>query len=368
MRRTITLLTATLVLSAFAPTPEARATKIEDITTILHARDNVLEGVGLVVGLNGTGDSAAIARQLLRNYLSRKKINVTSKELASKNIAVVAVHARFAPFWKEGHRFDVTVATIGDAASLQGGQLLQLTLDGIDGKTYAIASGAVSTGGFTFSGDAAKGGKNHPVVGRVPDGGILEVELKYDLLRGGSHLYFQLRAPQFRTATRVAKAINEAFGSKDAAKATDAAEIRVFVPEGSRDSLPDFIAKIQELKVTPVMSARVVVSERTGTIVAGGDIGLEPVAISHGNLSFSISEDSEVVQPPPFSRGSTRVVPRSDVKIEEELRPLVPIEGATTVTELAAALNAVGISPRDMVIVFQMLKRAGALHAELVIE
>jgi flagellar P-ring protein precursor FlgI len=279
------------------------------------------------------------------------------------------VQARLGPFLREGQKIDVTVISAQDAKSLFGGQLLETPLEGADGRVYATAAGPVTVGGFRAEGDAAKIQQNHVTVGRIPGGGNVERELRWDIVSPHHEVGLLLREPDYVNATRIAAAVNAVFPGT--ASAVDAGRVRVRLPEECRakEKQVPFLAALVEIAVDPAVPARVVLNERTGTIIAGGDIAIGPVSISHGNLIIAIAETPEVSQPAPFSRGgTTKVVPRTKVEAGETGSPVVRIPKGTQVADMAAALNAVGISPRDMVIIFQMLKRAGALHAELVVE
>jgi flagellar P-ring protein precursor FlgI len=358
----------TLLLLAALAAPVA-ATTIGDLARIEGERDNVLEGIGIVVGLNGTGDSAAAVNQALASYLMRRRFAVDPKDVAARNVAVVSIQARFGPYLREGQTIDVTVASALDAKSLFGGQLLQTALEGVDGEVYALAAGPVTTGGFLAEGQAAKVQQNHVVVGRIPGGGLVEKALTWKIVGARGDVRLLLEEPSWGTAVRVAGAVNDLYPG--AAATVDKATVRVVLPEGWREDgqLAVILARILGISVEPVVPSRVVLNERTGTIIAGGEITLGPVSVSHGNLVVSIAEAPEVSQPAPFSpQGETKVVPRTTVQAQEGTPPVVRIPKGTSVADMAAALNAVGISPRDMIIVFQMLKRAGALHAELVVE
>jgi len=361
---TILVLVVLAVLTA-----HSGAATVGDLTTFKGERDNVIEAIGVVVGLDGTGDSAGLVNQALSSLLARRRINIKPTEITARNCAIVSVQARFGPFLREGQRIDVTVASVLDAKSLFGGQLLETHLEGVDGRVYALAAGPVTVGGFVAGGEAAKLRQNHTLVGRIPGGGIVEQELEWKIVSAHHEVSLLLREPSYRNATRIADAINEAFPG--VAAATDAGRVRVRLPqEWRKEGKPvAFLARLVGIKVDPAIPSRVVMNERTGTIIAGGEITLGPVSISHGNLIISIAEAPKVSQPQPFSRGgTTKVVPRTKIEAEETASPVVRIPKGTKVADMAAALNAVGISPRDMVVIFQMLKRAGALHAELVVE
>jgi len=347
--------------------PEAAVTvRLKDIARIREVRPNQLFGVGLVVGLNGSGDGQKLAAQLVVNMLQKLHVNIPEDDLTSDNVAAVTVTADVPPFLAEGSRLDVTVSSFGGAKSLEGGLLLQTPLQGADGVMYAVAQGSVSTGSFAVKGEAASVTKNHPTVGRIPGGAILERRIP-TIIRPTDDLHLVLHQPDFITAVRVAQAIQAVF--QGAAKPQDAGTVRITVPPPYRtpEALALFIARIQEISVTPDAPARVVVNERTGTIVAGEHVRLSAVAISHGNLTISIRETTTTSQPGPFSPGETRTEKSTDITAEEERPGLYVVEDAATLAEVARALNLLGVSPRDMVAIFQALKEAGALQAELII-
>ncbi len=364
---TILVLLVLLVLAALATS--SGAATVGDLTTFKGERDNIIKGFGLVVGLDGTGDSAGLVNQAMASLLARHRINVQPSEISARNCAVVWVQARLGPFLREGQKIDVTVASYNDAKSLFGGQLIEMHLQGADGRVYALAAGPVTVGGFVAGGQAAEIRQNHTLVGRIPGGGIVEQELEWKIISPHHEVSLLLREPSYINATRIANALNELFPKS--AAALDAGRVRVRLPEEWRkEGKPvAFLAQVVAIAVDPAVPNRVVLNERTGTIIAGGEITLGPVSISHGNLIISIAEAPVVSQPNPLSRGgTTKIVPRTKVEAEETASPVVRIPKGTQVADMAAALNAVGISPRDMVVIFQMLKRAGALHAELVVE
>jgi flagellar P-ring protein precursor FlgI len=347
----------------------AAATTVGDIATFQGERINTIEGVGLVIGLAGTGDSSGAVNQALASLLTRQRISLTASEITARNVAVVWVQARIGPYLKKGTNVDITVSSMNDAKSLAGGQLVQTLLRGLDHEVYATAAGPVLVGGYSAAGQAAKVSLNHVQVGRIPGGGTIERELKWNVVSPQGDVGLLLREPDVRNAARVAEAVNEVF--EGAAVATDSARIRVRIPKewSGENRVTAFRARLVEIVVDPAVPSRIVLNERTGTIIAGGEISIGPVSISHGNLIISISETPEVSQPGPLAPGgTTQVVPRTTVETKETATPMVRIPKGTSVSDMAAALNAVGISPRDMVVVFQMLKRAGALHAELVVE
>ncbi len=361
---------ALLVLLAIACVP-VRAERIKDIVEIQGVRGNPLTGVGLVIGLAGTGDSGLLSRQMLTNILRESGLVLMPNELTGGNIAVVMVTAELGPFDREGMRVDVDVSALGDAKSLQGAMLLPTPLKGLDGQVYAVAQGGISLGGWSVAGKQASMSKNHQTVGRVADGAIVEKsELAsfIEQVAGRRFITFSLRNNDFSTAQRISEIINQSYA--DSAVVLDAASIRVMVPaEVAQKDVIAFLDEIMQKEVTVDMPATVVINERTGTIVVGENVGISSVAISQGSLVVKVKETAQVSQPTaPFSEaGSTEVVPETMVGVEEQNAYLIPVERAVTVSELAKTLNAIGASPRDLIAIFNALKEAGALQAKLVI-
>ncbi|NLZ06846.1 MAG: flagellar basal body P-ring protein FlgI [Phycisphaerae bacterium] len=359
-----------LVLLAMACVP-VRAERIKDIVEIQGVRGNPLTGVGLVIGLAGTGDSGLLSRQMLTNILRESGLVLMPNELTGGNIAVVMVTAELGPFDREGMRVDVDVSALGDAKSLQGAMLLPTPLKGLDGQVYAVAQGGISLGGWSVAGKQASMSKNHQTVGRVADGAIVEKsELAsfIEQVAGRRFITFSLRNNDFSTAQRISEIINQSYA--DSAVVLDAASIRVMVPaEVAQKDVIAFLDEIMQKEVTVDMPATVVINERTGTIVVGENVGISSVAISQGSLVVKVKETAQVSQPTaPFSEaGSTEVVPETMVGVEEQNAYLIPVERAVTVSELAKTLNAIGASPRDLIAIFNALKEAGALQAKLVI-
>jgi flagellar P-ring protein precursor FlgI len=365
--RAIAAAAAFFCLLLFGFTSRADAARVKDLAEIVGVRENQLSGIGLLAGLNGSGDTAPYLSQAISNLLKRRGINVGADQARAKNAALVLVTATLPPFARAGTKIDVTVSSIGDARSLLGGTLLLTPLEGPDGKVYAVAQGAVLVGGFSFGGAAASTQKNHPTVGRIPNGALIEREVPMAPLGEENRLLVCLREPEFATAERLAHAIREALPVS--AVAEDGAAVRVSVPEDivARGLLVSLIARIGELEIEPDTKARVVINERTGTIVAGERVRISRVAISHGNLTITVREAPEVSQPAPLSNGETTVVPRTRLRVEEQPGALYVLDAGVTVADLAQALNALGVSGRDLVAIFQALKAAGALKAELVV-
>ena len=347
---------------------DAHAVRIKDITDIKGVRENHLVGYGLVVGLEGTGDSddSLFTIQSLASLLEKMGVTVQPEDIEDvENVAAVMVTTNLPPFAGLGSRIDVLVSSIGDAENLQGGTLLFTPLKGADGKVYAVAQGPVSTGGFAVSGNSGdQVQKNFPTVGRVVGGALVEKEIHSDFNEKDS-LTLALHKPDFTTASRVAQAINRAFYSQ-LAQTDNAGSIRVSVPENYLGNTVQFVTMIESLGVTPDMVSKVVVNERTGTVVMGENVRIATVGIAHGNLSIQIDESQDVSQPLPFSRGGRTVVtPDSDIVVQEGKNPIFLVESGVSIAELVKALNALGVSPRDLIAIFQALKAAGALQAEL---
>jgi flagellar P-ring protein precursor FlgI len=349
----------------------ARGERIKDIVDIQGVRGNPLTGIGLVTGLAGTGDTTLLSRQMLTNILRDSGLVLTPSDLTGGNIAVVMVSAELGPFDREGMRIDIDVSAIGDAKSLQGGMLMPTPLKGLDGEVYAVAQGGVSLGGWSAGGSQASLSKNHQTVGRIPDGAIVEQsELASFVEQAGGQRFvtLTLRNNDFTTAQRISQAINELY--PDSSLVLDAGTVRVAVPpDVTQKGITAFIDQITQKDVIVDMPAMVVINERTGTIVVGENVGISAVAISQGSLVVRVQETAQVSQPSAsFSNaGSTAVIPETELGVEEQNAYLIPVERSVTVSELAKTLNAIGASPRDLIAIFNALKRAGALQARLVI-
>jgi flagellar P-ring protein precursor FlgI len=346
--------------------------RVKDITEVAGARANQLYGFGLVVGLDGTGSRSTFTQQVAVDML--QKLNVTAtifsqlpsdNVIRSTNISAVMVTAEIGPFARKGSRLDVTVSALDDARSLQGGQLILTPLRGADGEAYAVAQGPLSIGGFGGSGQAASAQKNHLNVGRIPAGATVEKEALGEVVCQGK-LRLLLKEPDFNTARLIARAVNERVPGT--ALALDGGAVLVCVPFDRAGNPTAFVSEIGLCEVTPDAPARVVINERTGTVVAGEHVTVSTTAVAHGNLFIVTAETPEVSQPEPFSkRGQTVVVPRTQVGLTEQKPRLSVLPRAVTVADVARALNALGVSPRDLISIFQALKQAGALHAEIII-
>ena len=358
-----------LVLLTF--TTAGRCERIKDIVDIQGIRSNPLRGIGLVVGLGSMGDSSLLSRQMLVNVLRDTGLVLSPSDLTGGNVAVVMVTTELGPFAREGSRIDVDVSAIGDAKSLQGGMLLPTPLKGLDDQVYAVAQGGVSIGGWAASGKQASVTKNHQTVGRIPGGAIVEQEeiahfVEY--IGGSRYITLNLRNSDFSTAERISKAINQIY--PDSALVVDGGTINVEVPEDIvQAGIVGFIDEITQTEVQVDVPAVVVINERTGTIVVGENVGISAVAIAQGSLVVKIAETARVSQPvAPFSdAGTTEVIPETMLGVEEKDAYLIPVSQAVTVSELAKTLNAIGATPRDMIAIFNALKKAGALQAKLVI-
>lgn len=367
MKRILIFCIITLLISSASVSGE----RIKDIVDIQGVRGNPLSGVGLVIGLADTGDSTLPSKQMLTNIFRRSGIVVSPGDLSTGNIAVVMVTAELGPFDRKGARIDVDVSAVGDAESLQGGMLLPSPLKGLDGQVYAVAQGPVSLGGFSASGKKASITKNHQTVGRIPGGAIVEKQELANFveqLGGKRYITLNLRNSDFATARQIGKAVNQIYS--EAAKVVDAGTIKVRVPDEMKPAeIAGFIDKITKPEVKVDVPAVVVINERTGTIVVGKHVSITEVAVSQGSLVVKISETERVSQPrAPFSNaGTTEKVPETTIGIQEQEGYLIPVSRSVTVSDLAKTLNAIGATPRDMVAIFNALKKAGALQAKLVI-
>jgi flagellar P-ring protein precursor FlgI len=345
--------------------------RIKDVVDIQGVRGNPLTGVGLIIGLADTGDKAQPSQQMLTNILRDSGLVLSPTDITGGSIAIVMVTTELGPFAREGSRIDVDVSSIGDAKSLQGGMLLPTPLKGLDKQIYAVAQGPVSIGGWAASGDQASITKNHQTVGRIPGGAIVEKEeiaTFVEYIAGHRFITLNLRNDDFSTAERISKVINGAH--PDSAAVIDAGTVKVKVPgETSQTGIAGFIHGIAKLEVKVDVPAVVVINERTGTIVVGENVGISTVAICQGSLVVKVQERPIVSQPvAPFSdSGETKVVQETVVGVEEREGYLIPISRVVTVSDLAKSLNAIGATPRDMIAIFNALKKAGALQAKLVI-
>ncbi len=359
---TVLLLTLCGLLSA-----SAEASRIKELAQLEGVRSNQLVGYGLVVGLNGTGDSAStqFTIQSLVNMMERLGVTVDRNKVKVSNVAAVVVTADLPPFARAGNSIDVSVSSVGDAENLAGGTLLMTPLKAADGKIYAVAQGSLVVGSLAFGGKAAKVQKNHPTAGRIPGGALVEREVPF-VFGQQQALNYRLKDSDFTTISRMREVINAHFGA-ELARALDAGQLRVQVPDSYREQVVEFVSQLELLEVTPDSLARIVVNERTGTIVMGDRVRISTVAVSHGNLNLVISEKTNVSQPNPLSSGQTVQTPETLVDVAEDKGNLVVLEQGVSIGDVAAALNAIGATPRDLIAIFQAIKAAGALYADLVI-
>ena len=344
---------------------EMATTRIKDIAKVQGVRANQLVGYGLVVGLNGTGDSnkSIETLQSVASMLASYGVNISSAaNFKTKNVAAVMVTATLPPFVREGDTIDLTVSSMGDAKSIQGGTLLQTPLKAGNGQVYAVGQGAVSTGGFTAGNGGSTRQKNFPTVGMTPNGGIVEKSVEGDLGQNGT-LSLSLSRADFTTASRITQAINARYGG--VASASNPGRIDITIPPYYRGNVVGFVADIEDLYVTPDNIAKVVVNERTGTIVIGGNVAVDEVAIAQGGISISIQKSTEVNQPAPFTLGETITTKNTDTQVTEEKANTVVLQATANVNDIVGALNAVGATPRDIISILQAIKAAGAMHADL---
>jgi flagellar P-ring protein FlgI len=358
-----------MLLSSVLPTPAFAATaRIKDIVSVEGVRDNILVGYGIVVGLNGTGDSinnSPFTKQSLQAMLERLGVSIRDQDFKTQNVAAVMVTATLPPFINQGAKIDINLSTLGDAKDLRGGTLLVTPLLAADGEVYAVGQGAISTNAFQASGQAESVTQNVPTSGRIANGAIVEREIDFKL-NDLDKVRISLRNPDFTTAKRVAETINRRL-QVNAAVATDPATVHINPPQKYVGRVFDLISDIEQLQVTPDMAAKVVIDEKSGVIVMGRDVRISEVAIAQGNLTIRITETPQVSQPAPFSQGgTTQVVPRSNVQVDSgEGRKMGVLPSGVTIQELVASLNALGITPRDVITILQSVKAAGALQADI---
>jgi len=362
----VTVLAAAALLSPRAEAQTA-GVRLRDIAFLHGARGNQLMGYGLVSGIAGDGDKDPnYTRQSIANVMRRFGINLDVQRLSSKNVAAVFVTAEIPPFARSGSKIDIQVSTMGDAKTLQGGILLQTPLMGADGQVYAVAQGAVSIGGFSAGGGGASVTKNHPTSAQIIGGALVERPIPVTLLDGNS-MKMILNEPDFTMAARTVEAIHRKF--PDTCKALDGGTISLELPDQYQANPVEFIAQVQAIEVIPDTAARVILNEKTGTIVATARVRVNSCAIAHGNLIVSVAQSQTVSQPNAFAptNASTVAVTNADVNVTEQKAGLIPFAEMPTVERVAAALNAVGATPRDIVAIFQALKQSGALQAELLV-
>ena len=358
------------VLAALLAYPAgAEAIRIKDLVEFDGVRGNDLVGYGLVVGLNGTGDglrNSPFTEEIMSNLLERLGVNVTGEQFQPKNVAAVFVTASLPPFSRAGSRIDVTVSAIGDAKSLLGGTLVMTPLNGADGQIYAVAQGTLIAGGASAEGQASKVTVGVPTAGSIPSGAHVEREVQFDFSQMHS-VRLALRSPDFTTASRIEAVINTAFG-KNVALMQDAGTVALNIDATHMDSPARVIAKVENLTVKPDSRARVVVDQRSGTIVMDDDVRISHVAIAQGNLTLRVEEMPQVVQPNPFAEGETIVVPRTSADVQNAPGTgLAEVQGGASLSQVVAGLNALGVAPHDMIDILKSINAAGALHAEFLV-
>lgn len=359
-----------MLMSILVPVQsQAGLIRIKDLVEFDGVRGNDLVGYGLVVGLNGTGDglrNAPFTEEIMSNLLERLGVNVTGENFSPKNVAAVFVTASLPPFARAGGNIDVTVSAIGDAKSLLGGTLIMTPLNGADGQIYAVAQGAIIAGGVSADGQAAKVVQGVPTSGVIPSAARVEREVEFDFTQLKS-MRLALRVPDFTTASRIESVINKEFG-KRVSEMLDSGTVLLDIAATGSKSPAHVVSRIEGLSVEPEARARVVVDQRSGTIVMGEDVRISKVAVAQGNLTLRIEESPVVVQPNPFSNGETIAVPRSSVGIDNAPgKGLAEIKGGTSLSEVVSGLNALGVAPHDMIDILKSINAAGALHAEFIV-
>ena len=351
---------------ADGPYRVSATSRIKDLANIEGVRQNQLIGYGLVVGLNGTGDTLnniPFTRQSLQAMLERLGVNVRGQTMRTGNVAAVMVTANLPAFGTQGSRIDITMSALGDSKSLQGGTLLVTPLLGADGNVYAVGQGSVAINGFQAEGEAAKITRGVPTVGRIANGAIIEREIDFALNRL-NQVRLALRNADFTTAKRIAAAINDFIGS-NTAEPLDQSTVQVNVPKQYAGNVVSLLTEIEQLQIEPDLAAKIVIDERSGIIVMGRDVRVSTVAVAQGNLTVTISESPQVSQPAALSRGQTRVVPRTRVGVQEDGKKFAVVREGVSLQQLVDGLNALGIGPRDLIAILQAIKAAGAIQAEI---
>lgn len=351
-----------LVIAFVHPT---RAARVKDLVGFKGVRSNQLIGYGLVVGLNGTGDTTSneFMQKSLGEALARMGISGDAKKFKVKNVAAVMVTADLPAFSRQGSKIDVVISSIGDAKSLQGGTLLMTALKAANQDVYAVAQGPVSIGGFVIQTQNTSIQQNHPTVGRIANGALVEREVEL-ALEDMDSLHMSLNSPDFTTALRITNKINEALDG-NYAKAIDSGSVDIEIPGSFKSKVVQMISRIEALEVQPDQLAKVILNERTGTVVMGHDVRISPVAVAHGNLTIQVTTEYEVSQPNPFSQGETKVIPKTSILADTgEEGTLAMVEGLS-IGDLVKALNELGVTPRDLIAILQAIKSSGALQAEI---
>jgi flagellar P-ring protein precursor FlgI len=357
---------ATAWLMVCATVPAAATSRIKDLANIEGIRQNQLIGYGLVVGLNGTGDTLnniPFTKQSLQAMLERMGVNIRGAQIRTGNVAAVMVTANLPAFGTQGTRIDVTVSALGDSKSLQGGTLLVTPLLGADGNVYAVAQGSLAIGGFQAEGDAAKITRGVPTVGRISNGAIIEREIEFALNRL-NQVRLALRNADFTTAKRIAAAVNDFLGGP-IAEPLDPSTVQITLPQKYPENVIALLTEIEQLQVEPDITAKVLIDERSGIIVMGRDVRVSTVAVAQGNLTVTISETPQISQPTALSRGQTAVAPRSRVGVQEDGKKLAVVKEGVSLQQLVDGLNALGIGPRDLIAILQAIKAAGAIQADI---
>ncbi len=366
LRRTLAAFVAMLMV--LMPVEAFAFSRVKDLVDVEGIRDNMLVGYGLVVGLNGSGDSlrnAPFTQQSLQTMLERLGVNTRGETMQTKNVAAVMVTANLPAFSSQGTRIDVSVSAMGDAKSLQGGTLVVTPLFGADGNTYALAQGPITVGGFSASGKASSVTRNVPTAGRIANGAIVERQTRFRL--SSEHtLKLSLHNPDLTTAMRIAEAIDRYIGT-NVATATDPANVQLTVPASYPKGVVGLLADVEQLKVNPDQAAKVIIDEQSGVIVMGKDVRISTVAIAQGNLTIRVTETPQVSQPAPFSKtGTTKVVPRTQIQIDDSHgNKMAVLSQGVSLQKLVDGLNALGVGPRDIISILQAIKAAGALQAEI---
>ena len=367
MTRTLEAAYLAVILVLCVPVSAGATSRIKDLASIEGVRQNQLIGYGLVVGLNGTGDTLnniPFTKQSLTAMLERLGVNIRGQTIRTGNVAAVMVTGNLPPFGTQGTRMDVTVSAMGDAKSLQGGTLLVTPLLGADGNVYAVAQGSLAISGFQAEGEAAKITRGVPTVGRIANGALIEREIEFALNRVGQ-LRMALRNPDFTTAKRIAAAINDYIGSPTA-EPIDQSTIVITLPTKSTSNIVSFLTEIEQLQIEPDLPARIVIDERSGVVVIGRDVRVSMIAVAQGNLTVTVSETPEVSQPAPFARrGRTTVVPRTSIGVQEDGKKMFLVKEGISLQQVVDGLNAMGIGPRDLITILQAIKAAGAIQADI---
>ena len=365
LRRTAVIAcSVALAVLLAVPTP-IRAARLKDMASVKGVRANQIIGYGLVVGLNDTGDrqQTRFTQRSLLSLLAKMGVAIDEDQIRVSNVAAVMVTAKLPPFARTGGRIDAVVSSIGDAESLEGGTLLMTPLVGVDGEIYAIAQGALSIGGFSVQGGGSSVSQNHPTVASLVGGAIVEREVGYSIV-GKREFEIALHEPDFTTAQRTASRINQVFAA-NVARARDSGTLDLLVPEALADDLVGFMARVESIEIVPDVPARIVLNERTGTIVMGDAVRVSTVAVSHGNLTVIVNRTNQISQPTPFSEGETARLQNTDIEAFEEEAKLSVIESTVTIGDLVRALNAMGTTPTDLISIIQAIKASGALAAEV---